>query len=506
MSNVQIPALNHIKGSLTRVIGIASKLSKSTLDRVYTGCIHLTIRPSTAIIDMVTANLISYIQVSGDTSEARKRLGNDWKSLIKKAVVVDFMRGYYLAQIVQDDSSYSWTTVKEAYGSMKATRMTNLLFEVLSANTGGFQIIGTGFRFYYNFTLEVGIDQFEDWAKSILGKEFDSLKSSNYKSPQYYGILATINNHIVTAFYLETPKPTLGSNEPVCLGDVVFNRTSNIDLNESNNSNYYVLHSEGVSPVSMAYNIFFGTKLFQEVILEIDFINMIYFHIKGSPKVEVLELLTNVAFGISYTDGQLLSDDISPFGGGGNKGGKDPDGDNPSPENQNQKDDSVSNEEKGNNSNSEKGDEDKGSNDSNKGSNNESKSKLYTEKDLKGPTPKSENSASGNIDSSLDESLTEMLGDVLSEEVKGLVRDQLQETPNIKQKTLIGKVLTKIPGLAGTVVSNVIPIAISALYLSDRNRTLEGNTTSTSLNIGLKGPSISRSNTKTTLQPVRRKK
>uniref|UniRef100_A0A2V0RID3 Uncharacterized protein n=1 Tax=viral metagenome TaxID=1070528 RepID=A0A2V0RID3_9ZZZZ len=496
MSIIQIPPMNHIRGSLSRVITSASKLTKSTLDRVYTGCITLTVRPSTDMIDLVISNLISFIQVSGKASEARRRLGPQWEDLVKKSVVIDFMRAYHLAQIVQDDSSFSWTTIKEAYGSMKATRMSNLLFQILSANTGGFEIPGTGYRFFYNFRLEVGINMYEKWAKSILGKEFDSLKSQNYRSAEYYGVLASVKSFIVEDFFLETPKPTLGSIEPMCLGDVLFNDSSYIDLVKSSNSKYYILHSEGVSPISMAFNIFFGTKLQEVTVLNINLVNMIYYFIEGSPKVEVLELITNVAFGISYTDGQLLSDDAQPFGGTGNGGNDGPDGNPP--------DGPIDDDGKGSTNEPNNDPTNSPSQDEGGSSGGEPESVTFTENQL--DQPKLPESLTNKAASALESSITEVLGEVLTGEVTQLVQNQLLSTPDIKQKTLINRVVSKIPGLAGNVVQNIIPIAVSALYLSDRNRALEGSTTGTSISLGLRGPSISRTTTKTTVKPVKRSK
>lgn len=496
MSIIQIPQMNHIRGSLSRVITSASKLTKSTLDRVYTGCITLTIRPSTEMIDLVISNLISFIQVSGKASEARRRLGPKWDRSVRKSVVVDFMRAFYLAQVVQNDSSFSWTTIKEAYGSMKATRMSNLLFQILSANTGGFEIPGTGYRFFYNFKLEVDINSYEEWARSILGKDFDSLKAQNYKSAEFYGVLATVKSYIAEDFFLETPKPTLGSVEPMCIGDILFNDSSCIDLSNPSNSNYFILHSEGVSPISMAFNIFFGTKLQEVDILGINLVNMIYYFIEGSPKVEVLELITNVAFGISYTDGQLLSDDAQPFGGSGNSGNDGPGGNNPpNGPTDNNDDETV---ETINNPSSSSTQDEGGSNDSELGS------VTFNENQLDSPTPPE--SLTNKAASALESSITNVLGEALTGEVTQLVQNQLLSTPGIKQKTLINRVKSKIPGIAGNIVSNVIPIAVSALYLSDRNRTLEGSTTSTSISLGFKVPRTSRTKRKTPVKTTKRSK
>jgi hypothetical protein len=495
MAIVQIPPSNHIKGSLTRVISNVSKVTKSTLDRVMTGNIVITISPSTTILDMVTSSLINYIEVDGKAPEAQRRLSKGWRQIVTKAIAVDFMRAYQLAETVQDDSSYSWTTVREAYGSIKATRMSNLLFEILSYNTSGFQVAGTGYRFFFTFRLEIGTDQYETWAKKILQDEFETLKSTKYRSAQYYGILAALKSYVVKDLYLETPQPTLGTISPKCIGDVLFNENSKIDVESLGQSTYSILHSEGVSPMSMAFNIFYNTKLSNPTVIGIDIIQYVYFKATGSPKVEVLELLTNVAFGISYTEGEMLPDNINPFG---NPGSDNP---NNGPDKTDPTQGPSSEPDSPSDSESESPSGDSGPSDSPPQSS--AQARTFTSEDLGKDKPPVSKNINSSTEKEIVGNVSNLLGEELTEQVSQIVHAQIQKSPNIRQKTLINKVLTRIPGVASSIVNNAIPIAVSALYLSDRNRTLEGNTTNTSLGLSIKGPNISRTTTKTILKPTK---
>jgi len=191
------------------------------------------------------------------------------------------------------------------------------MMKVLSASTEGFTVPGTGNRFFFEYSLRNTDYIFNQWLnKHYSIEEIVNLKKTDYRVPEYFGILQAIKNELAQDIILETPVLRTGIEEPLCIGDVLITNT------ENPSGSYLILSSEGVSPISVAFNLIYRPKFLNSVVTNINLHGLTYMQWSGEPSPEVRSFQIEIWLGIPYNLADLRSS--NELGGGNGPQGSGP--------------------------------------------------------------------------------------------------------------------------------------------------------------------------------------
>jgi hypothetical protein len=287
----------HINGACSKAFRQFMLFSKPVFDELQYGLITYVVSPSIEEIKFSADSAISLIYHSGLQFQARRQLGPQWETKVKQAIYVDFFATYDFVTLILTSSNIFWEQTEVYFRNFPGLPGTQHFIELMSASQRGFTIPLTRINLSYSFVLNQScipsLKKFRN--ESFTQQEIAALDAVQWRSREHFGVIKQLEE-LIPGFKVVTKISASGVKEPACVGDLINDKDKNM---------VYILNSEGVSTLSLAYNILFKTELV-EPYTTFSLLKMCYMSIPNPEiKSEIRACITEIWLGVPYAMGEI---------------------------------------------------------------------------------------------------------------------------------------------------------------------------------------------------------
>lgn len=302
----------HLSGTFNLIINQLKKLNRVLFERITFSTISIAVLPVQTFIEFVADSLNYQVEYNGFATKASKQFGKDWKDQFKRAVYFDYLSALYFCWRVQNEDTVFWERNSEYFSNNPLLIGSRNLIRILMAKTNGFEVIGTGFKFYYEFVLRDPTYIIDTWGPSVCGPEdYAKLKASGFRSPAYNGTLKFIKDNYVKDLDMASPNFVLNGEEPMCIADLIVTTDSTENI-----SKYHVLRNDGVSTYSMALNLNYRTQFSNNTVGGINLLDLFYISYSGEADPDLRATQIELWLGFRFAMPDLRTSGPSSSSGG----------------------------------------------------------------------------------------------------------------------------------------------------------------------------------------------
>lgn len=304
----------HLDNVVTGTVNKVRRFSKRQFEEVDFRTIKILMTVLPDFINKVSSGLLSIVRYRGLEPEFRRKLGPDWEKRLDRAVWHDVCSALHFVNKVTLEQRYFWDDSRDWFGpNVKHLDGTFHLLNILSSAPVSLRIGDSGQHITYDWKY-YGMDYMFKAAKEKHSDVYQQWEDSGFRSPNEIGVLV-FTKTLIHDLGLNVANYSLGGQQ-ISIADLLTQRPRENELvlnGQANDSEVWILDSDGVSDVSMALGLVYRFNFETTTVTRGLDVRSCYVNWSGEADPQLRALQLEIWLGIPF----VLPGHVSEFGSPG---------------------------------------------------------------------------------------------------------------------------------------------------------------------------------------------